>query len=276
MFKKVCFLLILISFFSVFGCRISGTITENGAGIGGVTVSLSGDAAMIVTTNSEGKYTFSSVMPGSYTITPDKPDYTFDPESAAVTKTQLLTDVGGINFERVTRRIVFLTYGPYKGTEIGGLSGADDICRVDAELALLPGTYKAWLSDSAESPATRFNLEGGPFILPDGTTIVADNWEDLTDGTIQHEIDMHANKEWSIFNRPTWTSTNVDGTVYNKNITCNDWSDTSEYSGRNGQAGCSINGCGGEGGVRDSRWTDTAGCGCDNEFYLYCFQQDYK
>ncbi|MCP4629308.1 MAG: hypothetical protein GY850_38260, partial [bacterium] len=170
----------MISFFSVFGCRISGTITENGAGIGGVTVSLSGDAAMIVTTNSEGKYTFNSVMPGSYTITPDKPDYAFDPESAAVTKTQLLSDVDGIDFEKITSRIVFLTSGSYTGGEFGGLTGADEICQAEADAGGLTGTYAAWLSGStaAESAAERINQSGGPFVLPDGT-VVADNWADL-------------------------------------------------------------------------------------------------
>ena len=39
---------------------------------------------------------------------------------------------------------------------IGGLAAADAICQTEAEEAELPGTYKAWLSDSGNSPSTRF------------------------------------------------------------------------------------------------------------------------
>jgi len=39
---------------------------------------------------------------------------------------------------------------------IGGLAAADAICQTEAEDAELPGTYKAWLSDSSSSPSTRF------------------------------------------------------------------------------------------------------------------------
>jgi hypothetical protein len=52
-------------------------------------------------------------------------------------------------------RLVFVSSGIYAAT-LGGLSGADATCNSLAASAGLPGTYKAWLSDSASSPSTRF------------------------------------------------------------------------------------------------------------------------
>ncbi len=56
--------------------------------------------------------------------------------------------------------------------DLDGLGGADDHCLTLA--ASLPGgnipdNYRAWLSDSTASPATRFRHSGEPYILPGGT-----------------------------------------------------------------------------------------------------------
>jgi hypothetical protein len=86
-------------------------------------------------------------------------------------------------------RHVFVTSQTFTGGEIGGLTGADDICRGLAVKAGLSSSYFAWLSDSTGSPATRFPEDVGPYILVDGT-IVANNWTDLTSGTLRHPIDL--------------------------------------------------------------------------------------
>ena len=75
---------------------------------------------------------------------------------------------------------VFVTSTEYGGI-IGGLTGADTICQQLAEASNLSGTYKAWLSDSTDSPSTRFVRSTGPYQLVDGTRIAA-NWTSLTDG----------------------------------------------------------------------------------------------
>jgi hypothetical protein len=61
---------------------ISGTITLNGTGLAGVTVSSSAGSA---TTNGSGAYTISGVANGSYTLTPSLAGYTFNPTSQAIT-----------------------------------------------------------------------------------------------------------------------------------------------------------------------------------------------
>ncbi|MFH1282181.1 MAG: carboxypeptidase regulatory-like domain-containing protein, partial [bacterium] len=61
---------------------ISGTITYNGAGLPGVTVSAGGISA---TTNSNGSYTISNLGAGTYTITPSIAEYSFSPPPQNVT-----------------------------------------------------------------------------------------------------------------------------------------------------------------------------------------------
>ena len=95
---------------------------------------------------------------------------------------------------------VFVTSTRYNGN-LGGLAGADAICQERAEAAgLAPGIYLAWLSvdsGSAGTPLTRFVQSPGPYTLVDGTTIVANNWADLTDGFLAASISLDENGEFS-------------------------------------------------------------------------------
>lgn len=64
---------------------ISGKITLSGAGILGVTVSLTGASTTSATTDANGNYAFAGVVNGSYTITPSKAGYTFTPSTSSIT-----------------------------------------------------------------------------------------------------------------------------------------------------------------------------------------------
>ncbi|MCP4626504.1 MAG: carboxypeptidase regulatory-like domain-containing protein [bacterium] len=108
----------LMCFFFLFslllsGCIMTGLVTdEDGHGLEGVTVTLTGDANLTTTTNSMGSYTFGNlfdvilggtsddlvlIMPGSYTVTPSKSGYSFTPASASVTiNAQALGDLEDI------------------------------------------------------------------------------------------------------------------------------------------------------------------------------------
>ncbi len=83
---------------------------------------------------------------------------------------------------------VFVTSSTISGA-MGGLPGADAICQNLAEAADLPGTYLAWLSDGVASPSSRFVQASTTYALVDGTPI-ADDWQDLTDGSLAHAIDL--------------------------------------------------------------------------------------
>jgi hypothetical protein len=60
---------------------ISGQIIENGAGLGGVTVTLSGTQPGLRTTDSNGNYSFELAGSGNYTVTPAIVGFNFGPPS---------------------------------------------------------------------------------------------------------------------------------------------------------------------------------------------------
>ncbi len=60
---------------------ISGQVTENGVGLAGVTVTLSGSQLGIRTTDSNGNYSFELAAGGNYTVTPSIFGFTFGPPS---------------------------------------------------------------------------------------------------------------------------------------------------------------------------------------------------
>ncbi len=64
---------------------ISGRITASGAGLSGVTITLSGASAATTTSDSAGNYSFANLAPGSYTVTPARAGYTFTPPSQTFT-----------------------------------------------------------------------------------------------------------------------------------------------------------------------------------------------
>lgn len=105
---------------------------------------------------------------------------------------------------------VFVTSSVQTGN-MGGLAGADAICNRRARAAKLPGRYKAWLSDETASPLTRFTHNTGPYVLINGKRI-ANNWADLTDGTILAPIRIMENgRPVTQGVRHAWTSTMASG-----------------------------------------------------------------
>lgn len=161
----------------------------------------------------------------------------------------------------VRGRWAFTTSAGNNGN-IGGLAGADAFCQGLAATAGLPGTYRAWLSDSTGSPSTRFTQSSIPWIMPSGSTggiILANNWADLTDGTIdalflQNELGV------TVANNIPFTNTTGAGTEWNGND-CSDWTST---------AGT---GAYGNTGGTDATWTQSgSGGACNVVHRYYCFQ----
>ena len=72
---------------------ISGNLSANGAS---ASVALSGAAIANTTADASGNYTFSGLANGSYTVTPTKTGYTFNPTSQAVTVNG--ASISGLNF----------------------------------------------------------------------------------------------------------------------------------------------------------------------------------
>lgn len=160
---------------------------------------------------------------------------------------------------------VFVTSTNYNGN-LGGLSGADQKCQDRANAANLGGTWKAWLSDSSISAASRLSHSDRAYKLITGI-LVALNWTDLTDGTIQNPITVTENG--NTLYPAVWTASRADGTSYalptNKySQSCSDWvSIDSRDQARIGAAGT----------YKDVRWTDYATIQCTSKLSLYCLEQ---
>jgi hypothetical protein len=60
---------------------IKGRVTEDGVGLGGVSVQLSGSQSNTASTDANGNYSFTVPSEGNYTVTPSKQNYTFSAAS---------------------------------------------------------------------------------------------------------------------------------------------------------------------------------------------------
>jgi hypothetical protein len=162
-------------------------------------------------------------------------------------------------------KIVFVTSTSFNGN-IGGVTGADAKCQIEADGqdSIVPtGTYFAWLSDETQSPDTRFTKSSHPYVLADGTRI-ADDYADLTDGSILHPINVEASGNTLGLNY-IWTGTNSDGTAQQSFVTCNGWM---------AEPLRNFKGSGGRTNRVDSLWSNRiARVSCSRKLRLWCFQQ---
>ncbi|CAA0098828.1 Uncharacterised protein [BD1-7 clade bacterium] len=150
-------------------------------------------------------------------------------------------------------------------TDFGALENADIICQqhADSTESIVPaGTYKAWISNSTESAADRLVPSANPYVRSD-KVIIANNWIDLTDGTL---IDAIAFNELGTgaADLHVMTGTDYDGTYLATN--CNDW--TSTDAALQFTAGLDNQG--------DKKWTNWGAApnhNCGNAYLLYCIRQ---
>lgn len=164
----------------------------------------------------------------------------------------------------VAAKRVFKTSTQYNGN-LGGLSGADQKCQTRANAANLGGIWKAWLSDGTSSANQRLNHFNGPYTLLDGTVVV-DNWTDLTDGTLDRNINMTENKNIDSNFSTVWTDTDIFGNSKGKN--CLNWTISFgwPYYGLVGSGNSTLL-------YWTNGFTDTA-FECSSSFLsLYCFEQ---
>ena len=165
-----------------------------------------------------------------------------------------------VTSEEVSR--VFITSTSQDGA-LGGLDGADAICQALARSKGLPGLYLAWLSNSTHSPNSRFVKSTVPYTLIDGISRVADDWNDLTDGTLNVPINVDEFGNTIAAPPQVWTNTKTDGTRNSAIFHCNDW--TSSDS--------SVNGFNSLSSSTNFAWTSYDLRDCSNSYRLYCFQQ---
>lgn len=170
-------------------------------------------------------------------------------------------------------RFVFVSSSTYQAGALGGLEVADDHCQKLAEKAGLVGRYRAWLSDAEASPATRFDKSELPYILPASPlgvgVVVAADWLDLVDGSLQHAIKVTEKGELVASGESclapevlAWTHTTATAGPGDANADCGSW----KFNTGVGDAGL-INSDG-------AGWTE--GCpqvNCAKPLHLFCVEQ---
>ncbi len=130
---------------------ISGTVTLNGSGLYGVTVTAGSASA---TTNSAGAYTLTGLANGTYTVTPSLSGYTFTPASASETVNG--ANISGVNFTAATN---------------GGGGGTTTLFSNGFESA------SGWSSSQVSGSAGAWSIVGSgsyPSVSPHGGSKLAD------------------------------------------------------------------------------------------------------
>lgn len=158
--------------------------------------------------------------------------------------------------------IIFLSEATFGGN-IGGIASADATCQAEANAASLTGTFRAWLSDTATSPATRLSRFRGPYVLASGQ-LVANDWNDLTNGSIARGISVTAAGADLGSSLRVWTGTQANGQALGgTNSYCSNWTTTSPSG--NTQTGLSHR--------TDSGWTTASVQTCNSlGYHIYCIQ----
>jgi len=162
----------------------------------------------------------------------------------------------GIN-AGVSERRIFIT-STVHSANLGGIAGADALCARQAAVASLDGEFKAWLSTRSSSASDRLTHSGVRYVLVDGTT-VANDWDDLVDGSILVQINLDADGQLRAGD--TWTGTLSTGDSYPDD-------DCAAFmSGSAGMALC------GSSAMTDAKWTENITPACSAELRLYCIEQ---
>jgi hypothetical protein len=161
---------------------ISGQITENGIGLPGVTVTLSGSQAGVRTTGSNGNYSFELAGGGSYSVTPSLAGFTFTAPSqtfnnlsaaqtanfAATRQNFVVTNVNNHGAGSLREAILNANATAGKDTITFNIPGAG--VKVIALLVSLPEITDPIVIDGTTQPG----YAGSPLIELDGTLAPGD------------------------------------------------------------------------------------------------------
>jgi hypothetical protein len=161
----------------------------------------------------------------------------------------------------VSRVQVFVTSAEYNGN-LGGIDKADGKCDLQASNAGLRGSWLAWLSADDDTNAAD-RITDGEYQLLDGTVVTNDK-ADLTDGTLDHPINIDPNGN-VIDGVEVWTGTSALGTLEGR--TCRTDLDSWRSVG-DGEAEGQV----GDSSLADAAWTSAGEASCSEvSKHLYCF-----
>lgn len=154
-------------------------------------------------------------------------------------------------------RRIFVTDG-VQNADFGGLDGADALCTSQAAASDLGGEFKAWLSTMTSSVSDRLTHSSEPYILVDGT-LVANDWDDLVDGSILAPINLDAGGQ--LRGGDVWTGTLPSGLPYTQGD-CGGFTNGTDGIGL---CGTTVS--------TGAMWTANATPECSLALRLYCIEQ---
>ena len=164
-------------------------------------------------------------------------------------------------------KIVFTLDNRLFQSNFSGVSGADTLCQNQADQAGLSGTYYAWIADSnaTSEPAQRFSaqIRGSLPIYKTNGAKVADDWTDLTDGTLDSTINITAFGTATVEGGfDVFSNVDTDGTQLGTTNTCSDYTSGTGNFER------------GRKDLSNSNWTNAGTTACSGgQALLYCFEQ---
>lgn len=159
--------------------------------------------------------------------------------------------------------IVFVTSEVYQGYKLGGLYGASQRCRSLAAKAGLsrPETFMAWLSTPSSPVGEQMKHSRGRYKLVNGL-VIAQDWEELTSGTLQHPIMVDEHSQ--IQDTRAWTGTLASGAAAPGVDFCGEWEhDLIEIQWGGTGLSPSV----------DATWSFFEDGECGSELHLICIEQ---
>jgi hypothetical protein len=160
-------------------------------------------------------------------------------------------------------KVIFVTSTLHQAN-FGSLEDADAICQARAVAADLPGIFRAWLSTRDVTAADRLTHAAVPYVRTDGTRI-ADDWDDLVDGTLAASISI--DEMGTARTGDVWTGTMLDGSNFTpcdrETCDCQLWTDnTTSWVSQCGNSAWT-----------NWRWTENLEVSCSTSLRLYCLEQ---
>jgi hypothetical protein len=144
-----------------------------------------------------------------------------------------------------------------------GIAAFDAECANEASTARLPGTYKALVAADGASAASRFDLNGPPWVRPDGVALFA-KAADLAPGTLMSPFDVYADGTQDGTSFGFWTGAATPSAPGTPETTCNGW--TSSSPAVNNIRGRNLT-------IEPAAWFDLTTGTCDQPARIYCLQE---
>ncbi|MBZ5711119.1 DUF4215 domain-containing protein [Nannocystis pusilla] len=161
-------------------------------------------------------------------------------------------------------RYIFVTSLTFKG-DLNKFSGSDIKCAAAADSASIPliAKWKAWLSDSAESPTSRMDTTfNGWYVLPGPEPVlVARGWAGLTSGMLLHPVNRDEFGNPIAAEALVWTNTDLEGKILSLDAHCNNWDSNTGFGNT------------GDPNAINEMWTHSQSkVDCNTPHHLYCIQ----